>query len=307
MAFAGLGKVGVMLNNGDGTFAAMQQYSVAQPQCTALGVGLALDITLGDLSVPTDGKLDAYVACTPYVVRLTGNGTGALGNPEAFNVNLPPYLGSATIDFLALVRRPNGNPAPLLAFQHGVGSFGRELCISYDPSDNDPHCNHTAIQGPLAVGDLNGPIPGRAARRDRDRSGRRRAKQPDGRFRLLAPAAVGPVGQRSACRGRWRRVGRDRRPRRERPPRRARGPVREQRGRPRGVDPLLQDGAARAPAGRARRCRRSRGSTPWRSPTSTATAATTWLAPATTAAAWSTSATAPGTSPTARTCRSSAT
>ena len=125
----------------------------------AVGAGLALDITLGDLSVPTDGKLDAYVACTPYVVRLTGNGTGALGNPEAFNVNLPPYLGSATIDFLALVRRPNGNPAPLLAFQHGVGSFGRELCISYDPADNDPHCNHTAIQGPLAVGDLNGPIP----------------------------------------------------------------------------------------------------------------------------------------------------
>ena len=73
-------------------------------------------------------------------------------------MNLPPYLGSATIDFLALMRRANGNTVPLLAFQHGVGSFGRELCISYDPSDNDPHCNHTAIQGPLAVGDLNGPI-----------------------------------------------------------------------------------------------------------------------------------------------------
>ena len=85
--------------------------------------------------MPPDGKLDAYVACTPYVVRLTGDGAGALGNPQAFNVGLPPYLGSATIDFLALVRRPDGNPAPLLAFQHGVGSFGRELCISYDPAD----------------------------------------------------------------------------------------------------------------------------------------------------------------------------
>ena len=59
-----------------------------------------------------DGKLDVYVTCTPYVVRLTGDGTGALGSPLAFQLYLPPYLGSASIDFLALVRRPDGNPAP---------------------------------------------------------------------------------------------------------------------------------------------------------------------------------------------------
>ena len=42
---------------------------------------LAVDITLGDVTTPApgnrllpDGKLDAYVACTPYVVRLTGDG-----------------------------------------------------------------------------------------------------------------------------------------------------------------------------------------------------------------------------------------
>ena len=68
------GGVGVMLNHGDGTFAPVQEYT-AGPQC----VGLAVDITLGDLSVPTDGKLDAYVACTPYVVRLTGNGRARWG------------------------------------------------------------------------------------------------------------------------------------------------------------------------------------------------------------------------------------
>ena len=41
------GSVGVMLNNGDGTFAAMQQYT-AGPECA----GLAVDITLGDVTQP---------------------------------------------------------------------------------------------------------------------------------------------------------------------------------------------------------------------------------------------------------------
>ena len=85
------GNVGVMLNHGDGTFAAMQQYT-AGPACA----GLAVDITLGDVTQPApgnrllpDGKLDAYVACTPYVVRLTGDGAGALGNPEAVQPGRP--------------------------------------------------------------------------------------------------------------------------------------------------------------------------------------------------------------------------
>lgn len=155
IAFPALGSVGVLLNNGDGTFAAPQQYT-AGPNCA----GLAVDVTLGDVTpLPQDGKLDAYVACTPYVVRLTGNGMGALGNPQAFNVGIQQYLGADTLDLLALVRRPNGNPVPLLAFQHAVLSFGRELCISYDPADDDPVCNHTPVAGPLAVGDLNGVLP----------------------------------------------------------------------------------------------------------------------------------------------------
>ena len=120
------GNVSVLLNNGDGTFAAPQQYS-AGSQC----VGQAVEVELGDLTGPAgpfvpDGKLDAYVTCTPYVVRLTGDGTGALGGATVFQLYLPPYLGSTTIDFLALVRRPDGNPAPLLALQRSVGSFGAQ-------------------------------------------------------------------------------------------------------------------------------------------------------------------------------------
>ena len=110
-----------------------------------------------------DGKLDAYVACTPYVVRLTGDGTGALSNPEAINLGLAPYDGATTADMLTLMRRPDGNPVPLLVFQHAVGQ-SRELCISYelDPAF-DLVCNHTPAKGPLVVGDLNGSFRRRAS------------------------------------------------------------------------------------------------------------------------------------------------
>jgi hemolysin type calcium-binding protein/VCBS repeat protein len=152
----------VLLNNGDGTFASMQPYT-AGSSCA----GLAVDITLGDVTQPApgnrlqpDGKLDAYVACAPYVVRLTGDGAGALGNPEAINLGVQNYEGSATLDMLTLMRRPDGNPAPLLVFQHLVGSHGRELCISYELDPGQIVCNHTPVQGPLAVGDINGSAPG---------------------------------------------------------------------------------------------------------------------------------------------------
>ena len=58
------------------------------------------------------------------------------------------------------MRRPDGNPAPLLVLQHAVGSFGRELCISYELDPGQLVCNTTPVQGPLAVGDLNGTFAG---------------------------------------------------------------------------------------------------------------------------------------------------
>ena len=45
LAFPALGSVGVLLNRGDGTFGALQQYT-AGPACAAL----AVDITLGDVT-----------------------------------------------------------------------------------------------------------------------------------------------------------------------------------------------------------------------------------------------------------------
>jgi hypothetical protein len=156
------GKVGVMLNHGDGTFAAMQQYT-AGPECA----GLAEDVTLGDVTQPApgnrllpDGKLDAYVACTPYVVRLTGDGTGKLNHPEPINLGVQQYLGSATLDMLTLMRRPDGSNVPLLVYQRAMGSFGRELCVNYNLDPGEHACAATPVQGPLAVGDLNGSAPG---------------------------------------------------------------------------------------------------------------------------------------------------
>ena len=157
IALPALGSVGVMLNNGDGTLAAIEQYT-GGPNCA----GTAVDITLGDVTRPTgnrllpDGNLDAYVACTPYVVRLTGDGTGALGAPEPFNLGVQQYLGADTLDMLELIRRPDDNPAPLLLFQHAVGSFGRQLCVSYELDPSLLSCSATPVQGPLATGDLNG-------------------------------------------------------------------------------------------------------------------------------------------------------
>ena len=154
VALVGPGSVGVMLNNGDGTFGPLNQYS-AGPGCA----GNVLDVTLGDVTGPgghlvPDGKLDAYVACSPNVVRLAGDGTGALGAPQAFNLGVAPNLSD---DVLALMRRPNGNPAPLLVFQHAFGS-GRQLCISYELDGQALVCNPTAAGGPMVVADINGSV-----------------------------------------------------------------------------------------------------------------------------------------------------
>ena len=180
VALPAAGGVGVLLNQGDGTFAAPQPYT-AGPQCA----GQAVEVELGDVTGPAgafvpDGKLDAYVTCSPYVVRLTGDGTGALGGATAFQLYLPPYLGAATIDFLALVRRPNGNPAPLLALQHSVGSFGRQLCISYELDSEALICSRHAGPGPARRRRPRRGGGRRAARRDHDHPRRR----PAGRLRL---------------------------------------------------------------------------------------------------------------------------
>jgi hypothetical protein len=57
------------------------------------------------------------------------------------------------------MRRPDSNRVPLLVLQHAARS-GRELCISYEFEPGELVCNATPVQGPLAVGDLNGSAAG---------------------------------------------------------------------------------------------------------------------------------------------------
>ena len=243
VALPASGSVGVLLNNGDGTFAALQPYP-AGPEC----VGLAVEVELGDVTGPAgpfvpDGKLDAYVTCSPYVVRLTGDGTGALGSAKAFQLYLPPYLGSATIDFLALVRRPDGNPAPLLALQRAVGSFGRKLCISYELDPEALICGSAPVQGPLAVGDLNGAFAGVPP--DEILTGLGGGELGIFGFAHQIPTyfanSVRPVPAASSRRPSATSTATA--------PRRARRPDHQQRQRPRGLDPRLPDGRDRARAG----------------------------------------------------------
>jgi hypothetical protein len=134
-------------------------------------------------------------------VRLAGDGTGALINPRPFNVGVPDSTDPSE-DMLAPMRRPDGNPAPLLVLQHVMG-ISRQLCISYGVDPGQLVCNATPAAGPLVVGDLNGSFPGVPPEEVIASRGRGH----DGHLRLpLGPAAV--AGRDSAHGTRRLRVGR---------------------------------------------------------------------------------------------------
>ena len=84
VALPSAGSVGVMLNHGDGTFAraeAVYRRAAVRGPRGGHHARRRDPAGAGQPLLP-DGKLDAYVACTPYVVRLTGNGAGALQQPR---------------------------------------------------------------------------------------------------------------------------------------------------------------------------------------------------------------------------------
>ena len=179
---------------------------------------------------------------------------------------------------LALMRRPDGNPAPLLVLQHAVGSFGRELCISYEL---DPGrglvCDDTPGAGTARRRRPQRDLRGRAARRGRDLRGR----GIDGGLRIRATGPGTPdLGRQHAQRpgdptgpGECR-VGRDGGPRRRRRPRCARRPASEQperSGRRRSITSFGTRQAAVASSRCRTPCPRRRAWTRWPSRTWTRT------------------------------------
>ena len=206
-------------------------------------VGLAVDMTLGDVPAPAPPparrQARRLVACAPYVVRLTGDGAGRWSTPRPST-----WASSSTsgrpLDMLALIRRPDGTSrsrAPARRRELRPGA-----CISYDLDGEQLVCDTTPVQGPLAVGDLNGTGP--VCRPTRSSPAKAGTSWASSASRRCRPCLVRQHAQRAGRpRGLTRpRVGGDRRPRQRRRPRRARRQAGEQPERPGEVDPLLPVG-----------------------------------------------------------------
>jgi Ca2+-binding RTX toxin-like protein len=153
VALPNQGSIGVLLNNGDGTFGPMTAYPTG---CTNVDITLADVTNLTTGGQTPDGKIDALVACSPSVTRLRGDGAGHLTNPESFNLGMAQYLGSASLDLIALIRRAGGSNSPMLLFQRvGPGGLGRRLCTAPNLDLASRDCDEdTPVGSPMAVGDL---------------------------------------------------------------------------------------------------------------------------------------------------------
>jgi hypothetical protein len=159
VALPGPDKVGVMLNQGDGTFAPMVTY----PACAD-----PVDVTLGDVTatgggLQPDGITDVLVACSPSIGRLAGDGNGGFGAPTTRNFGVAPYTtNGSTLDLIALANLRGDPSLPRNLMYEGSGASGRVLCADYDFGATAPSCTirqnntYAPVQGPLVVGNING-------------------------------------------------------------------------------------------------------------------------------------------------------
>lgn len=132
------GGLAVMLNNGNGTFAAPRLYATG---CYTVQVELA-DLGGLDNGHVLDGRLDAAVVCRvgelQYLGRLAGDGAGGFGAahlvPELWT---GPFNGGSPQEMaLADLRGPGLPPVPIFTYMtedvFHEPRFYRVLCFSYD-------------------------------------------------------------------------------------------------------------------------------------------------------------------------------
>jgi hypothetical protein len=146
--YGAVGNVSILLNNGDGTFAAPKPF----PTCYS-----PRDLVVGQFNPSTDSHLDVAVTCdeSEVIGRMLGDGQGNLGPVQTIGVG---YLGAAAgtgawaaiIGMLRLgaMNGPNGQTLVYQAYIGGIPNYLVTLCFlevrqlvdSHWSADDDGFC-----------------------------------------------------------------------------------------------------------------------------------------------------------------------
>jgi hypothetical protein len=148
-------KIAVLLNKGDGTFAAPSYIA----GCTgAYGTKIG-DVTTSGPDLAQDGKLDVVTTCASRkVARMAGDGAGGFGAP----VETPNPMTPGTLllynDPIELANVRLGGGPPLLLVQADAANFKKILCASYDWATLECLAppNYPTAGGAMTSGRLNG-------------------------------------------------------------------------------------------------------------------------------------------------------
>lgn len=152
----------VMLNQGNGTFAAPQAYPTG---CPTYQVELA-DVTTSGTDLPADGRLDAVVLCVKnsgdlkQIGRMAGNGAGGFGPNNISELSLgylSPNIYLEQSFALAKLRAPGLPPVPIYSYSNTYPKFENRFCFSYDWVSNECFSGEAGwptISAPIVAGEI---------------------------------------------------------------------------------------------------------------------------------------------------------
>ncbi len=152
----------VMLNSGNGSFAAAQGYPTG---CPTYQVELA-DVTTSGTDLPADGRLDAVVLCVKnsgdlkQIGRLAGNGAGGFGPNNISGLSLGYLSSNLYLEqsfALAKLRAPGLPPVPIYSYSNTYPKFENRFCFSYDWVTNDclsGEAGWPTVSAPIVAGEI---------------------------------------------------------------------------------------------------------------------------------------------------------